>query len=59
MSTAGRPTPRTLQRPEALGRLALGPYNPWDRADLHTSVFRVRHTESATALREETWLPDT
>ncbi|BDM73229.1 hypothetical protein HEK616_67160 [Streptomyces nigrescens] len=43
---------------EGLARLALGPYDPWGRADLLTSVFRVRHTESATALMEEIWLPD-
>lgn len=39
----------------ALGRLALGPYDPWGRADLRMSVFRVRHTSGSTYRMEETW----
>lgn len=42
----------------ALGRLALGRSDPWGRSDLEMSAFRVRHTESATALMEEKWLFD-
>ncbi|MEU8780361.1 DUF6333 family protein [Streptomyces sp. NPDC048637] len=40
---------------QALGRLALGPCDPWGRADLQMSVFRVRHTSSSTFRMEETW----
>ncbi|MFH8569344.1 DUF6333 family protein [Streptomyces sp. NPDC017993] len=39
----------------ALGRLALGPGDPWGRADLRMSVFRVRHTSSSTFRMEESW----
>ncbi|MEU8686214.1 DUF6333 family protein [Streptomyces sp. NPDC048611] len=39
----------------ALGRLALGPCDPWGRADLRMSVFRVRHTSSSTFRMEESW----
>ncbi|MGP8304168.1 DUF6333 family protein [Streptomyces inhibens] len=39
----------------ALGRLALGPCDPWGRPDLQMSVFRVRHTSSATFRMRETW----
>ncbi|MFE0192580.1 DUF6333 family protein [Streptomyces sp. NPDC058989] len=39
----------------ALGRLALGPCDPWGRADLRMSVFRVRHTRGSTLRMEESW----
>lgn len=39
----------------ALGRLALGPCDPWGRVDLRMSVFRVRHTSSSTFRMEESW----
>ncbi|MGW2111763.1 DUF6333 family protein [Streptomyces sp. NPDC001948] len=39
----------------ALGRLALGPCDPWGRVDLRMSVFRVRHTSGSTFRMEESW----
>ncbi|MFG2892497.1 DUF6333 family protein [Streptomyces sp. NPDC048248] len=39
----------------ALGRLALGPSDPWGRSDLRMSVFRVRHTSGSTFRMEESW----
>ncbi|SDM68468.1 hypothetical protein SAMN04487981_102251 [Streptomyces sp. cf386] len=39
----------------ALGRLALGPCDPWGRPDLTMSVFRVRHTSGSTYRMEESW----
>ncbi|MFJ6752880.1 DUF6333 family protein [Streptomyces sp. NPDC091266] len=38
-----------------LGRLALGPGDPWGRADLPMSVFRVRHTSTSTYRMKEAW----
>ncbi|MER7000557.1 DUF6333 family protein [Streptomyces sp. NPDC000410] len=39
----------------ALGRLALGPCDPWGRSDLRMSVFRVRHTSGSTFRMQEAW----
>lgn len=39
-----------------LGELLLGPDCPWRRRGIRTSVFRVRHTQSATDHMEENWV---